>query len=326
MKPVFCLGDICMDLVLPLGAVKRAEHGEPIARAETDAVFRHGGSVANTAAGLLRLGIPVQFCGTVGRDAYGDALKSELASLGADVSTLRSDPESPTLLIAIVVDENGERTALATHRTCASQHQLVPEQIPADLEHQISWLHTSGVMLREEPAASIVLDAMRRCRAAGVPVSLDIMARIESLKDPVFMQKLTKAAAMSTVLLGSVRDEIPLLANGTSPESIRALTAGGRIVAARDGANGSTVYTETETLHCPAFPVPVVDTIGAGDAYNAGFIAAMLRGESLAAANRAGCAMGSYCVTQKGGRIAPTAKDIIPSLSAADAVSASESR
>lgn len=326
MKPVFCLGDICMDLVLPLGAVKRAEHGEPITRAETDVVFRHGGSVANTAAGLLRLGIPVQFCGTVGRDAYGDALKNELASLGADVSTLRSDPESPTLLIAIVVDETGERTALATHRTCASQHRLVPEQVPSDLADRIGWLHTSGVMLREEPAASIVLDAMRRCRAAGVPVSLDIMARIESLKDPVFMQNLKEAAAMSSVLLGSVQDEIPLLAGDASPESIHALTEGGRIVVARDGANGSTVYTEAETLHCPAFPVPVVDTIGAGDAYNAGFIAAMLRGETLAAANRAGCATGSYCVTKTGGRGCPTAKDLIQFLSAADAAPASESR
>ena len=310
MKPVFVLGDICMDLVLPYGAAKRLKRGEPVTHAETDVVLRHGGSAANTAAALCRLGVPVVFCGTVGADAYGEAMKAELCRLGADVRPLRSDASVPTLLIAIVVDETGERTALATHRTGASQHQILSEQLPADFPDSIGWLHTSGVLLREEPAASTVLDAMRRCHDAGIPVSLDIMARVESHSDPVFMAHLMTAASYCTVLLGSVRDELPLLSGSSDPQALAALTKGGRIVAARDGANGASVYTERGVSFCPAFSVPVADTIGAGDAYNAGFLYAWTRGASAADANRTANGVAACCVMHTGGRCTPTAAEL----------------
>ena len=310
MKSVFCLGDICMDLVLPYGSVLRSRRGEPISRAQTDVVFRHGGSAANTAAALLKLGVPVSFCGTVGADLHGAALKSELAALGADVSALRCDPNVPQLLIAIVVDETGERTAFATQRTNASQHRILPEQVPDDLCDRIVLLHTTGVLLREEPAASVVLQTMRRCRDAGIPIALDVMARIESRSDPVFLENLRTAASYATILFGSVRDELPLLTDDDSEDALLTLAKGDRIVCARDGSRGAVVYTERGVYRCPAFSVPVADTIGAGDAYNAGFLSAYLRGASLADANREANAVAAICVTHTGGRATPTQKEL----------------
>jgi len=310
MKPVFCLGDICADLVLPLGMVRRSKRGEFITREETDVVFRHGGSVANTAAGLRALGIPVQFCGTVGDDAYGYALKEELLRIGTDVSCMAIDPSVPTLLIAIVVDEFGERTAFATHRTHASQHQVQLSQIPQNLCETIGWLHCSGLLLREEPAAMTQLTVMRRCHEAGIPVSLDINARIESRGDEAFYANLMQAVSYSDVLFGSIEEELPLIAGAASEQAIRALTQGGRTIVARAGASGATVYTDSATYQCPAFSVPVVDTIGAGDVYNAGFLSALFLGKSLAQANRYGNAAAAFCVMQAGGRACPSLSEL----------------
>ncbi len=310
MKPIFCLGDICSDLILPYGAALRLKRGERVSQDETDACFRDGGSVANTAAGLGTLGVPVLFCGACGDDAYGHELLKNLDLLGVDTSCSRYDPDVPTLLIALILDETGERTAIATHRTHASQHQILPSQLPDDLETRIGWLHCGGMMLREEPAAGTQLAAMRRCHAAGIPVSLDISARIESQNDPVFAANLKEAASYSSVILGSLHEELPLLSGSEDPDAIRTLTRGGRIVVARDGANGAVVYTETETLPCPAFSVPVVDTVGAGDTYNAGFLAALQRGKPLAEANRIANAAAAYCVMHAGGRACPAWDEI----------------
>lgn len=306
LKPVFCLGDICADLILPFGAAKRAARGEAIAVSQTDVEFRHGGSVANTAAGLRSLGISVMFCGSCGDDAYGYALKNELNRIGCDVSCMRMDSNVPTLLIAIIVDEDGERTAFATHRVHASQHQVTSQQIPEDLCRRIGWLHTGGLLLREEPAASVQLEVMRSCHAAGIPISFDISARMEARGDLTYLQNLKLAAAYSDYILGSVTDELPLLAGDCSEQSIRMLCRGGKVVVARNGDKGAVIYTEGAAFPCPAYSVPVVDTIGAGDAYNAGFIYSLLAGKSFPDANKAANATAAYCVMHKGGRACPS--------------------
>ncbi len=311
MKPVLCFGDICADLILPYGAARRAARKEPVDPSQTEVVFSHGGSVANTAAGLAKLGIPVQFCGTCGDDAYGYTLKEELRRSGVDVSMLKIQRGIPTLLIAIIVDENGERTALCTQRTHASQHQVTQDQLPSDILDSIGWLHCSGVLLREDPAASVQLALMRKCRARKIPVSFDINARIEARGDAFFYRNLRQAFEACDVLFGSLTDELPLLCGSFEPDAIRMLTEGGRIVIARDGSNGAVLYTETETIPCPAFPVPVVDAIGAGDTYDAGWIAARMRGAPLRQANRYANAAGAYCVMHAGGRACPDWEQLI---------------
>ena len=316
MKPVFCIGDICADLTIPYGSAIRAKHGIPVPSEETEVGFFHGGSGANTAVGLCKLGIPVKFCGTCGEDAYGHALHDELLRLGIDTSCFRFDASIPTLLIAVVIDESGERTAFATQHSHASQHQILASQIPDNLTEQIGWLHCSGVLLREEPAASVMLEAMKRCHEVGIPVSLDIMARIESLNDPVFSSNLRTASSYCTVLLGSVTDEIPLLSGGTDDISIQKLTHGGKIIAAHAGKAGAFVYTETGVDYHAAFPVNVVDTIGAGDAYNAGFLYGMLNHLSIHESNRLANAAAAYSIQRSGGRSGPDLSNLYHFLNA----------
>ena len=131
------------------------------------------------------------------------------------------------------------------------------------------------------------------------------MARIESLNDPVFSANLKIASSYCTVLLGSITDEIPLLSGGTDDISIQKLTHGGKIIAAHAGKAGAFVYTETGVDYHAAFPVNVVDTIGAGDAYNAGFLYGMLNHLSIHESNRLANAAAAYSIQRSGGRSGP---------------------
>ena len=307
MNPVLCLGDICVDLIIPYAAALKAKSGELLPNRSTEAQPVEGGSVANTAVTLARLRIPVQFCGTCGSDAYGQMLKNGLVREGVDASLLRMDGSKPTQMVLLVLNEQGDRTAFACPAHSGTQHAIVPTQIPDGIETRISWLHCTGMMLREDPAASTQLDLMRRCKAAGVPVSFDINVRVEALKSPVFAENVRRAAALSDVILGSAIDEIPMLANEHDAQlAAKKLAENGTVVIARSGDQGADLYDGKAHLHSPAFHVAVADTFGAGDTFDGAFIAAKLMGLSDADALKAANAAAAICVSKSSGRSGPT--------------------
>ncbi len=316
MKPVLCLGDICADLIIPYAAALKAKSGDQASFRNADVRPVEGGSVANTACALSRLGIPVMFAGTCGRDAYGQMLKDGLEREGVDTSLLRMETDKPTQLVLLVLDEHGDRTAFACPAHLGSQHSIIEEQIPRDIESRIGWLHTTGMMLREEPAASTQLNLMRRCREAGVPVSFDVNVRVEALKSPAFFENLQKARLLADYILGSAIDEIPMLAEERDAEvAARKLSESGAAVIVRSGAQGADLYRDGVRLHSPAFPVTVDDTVGAGDTFDGAFIAAILHGLSDAGTLKEANAAAAICVSKSSGRASPTRQELDAFLS-----------
>ncbi len=311
MKPVLCVGDACVDLIVPYAAALKAKGGVAIERAETEAYACHGGSVANTACAIARLGVPVLFAGACGNDSHGRFLKTGLESEGVDCSLLRMDDALPSQTVLLVLDERGERTAFAYPAHGGVQHAIFKEQFPADITDRIGWLHVNGMMLREDPAASTQLALMRRCFEAHIPVSLDINARIESKNDPVFLQNLLEAGRFCTVIFGSAIDEIPLLTEQRDAETAALqLSAGGTVVIARSGAQGAVYYCGGERIHSPAFSVEVVDTVGAGDTFDGAYIAAVMRGCSTVDALREANAAAAICVGSRSGRSCPVLTEL----------------
>lgn len=319
MKPVLCLGDICADLIIPYAAALKAKADGVSLPESADVRPAEGGSSANTACALARLGMPVMFAGTCGLDAYGQMLKNGLLREGVDVSLLRMETNKPTQLVLLVLNEHGDRTAFACPAHLGSQHSIVPEQIPPDITERISWLHVNGMMLREEPAAGTQLSLMRRCRDAKIPVSFDINVRVEALKNPVFAENLQKARMLADVILGSAVDEIPLLADEHDPElAARKLAADGAVVISRNGDRGAELYRGAVRLHAPAFPVTVVDTVGAGDTFDGAYIAAVLSGCNDTDALREANAAAAFCVAHSSGRACPTRRELDAFLASAD--------
>ena len=316
MKPVLCLGDICADLIIPYAAALKAKAGDPASYLDADVQPAEGGSAANTACAIARLGLPVQFVGTCGSDAYGQMLKSGLEREGVDTSLLRMDEDRPTQLVLLVLNEQNDRTAFACPAHLGSQHAIYPDQIPDNITERISWLHVNGMMLREEPAASTQLSLMKRCKDAGIPVSFDINVRVEALKNPAFFENVSKAKDLSDYVLGSALDEIPMLANERDAElAAKRLSENGAAVIARSGDQGADLYRKGERIHSPAFPVAVVDTVGAGDTFDGAFIAAILSGRSDTDALREANAAAAICVSKRSGRACPTRTELDAFLS-----------
>ncbi len=318
MKPVLCFGDICPDLLIPYGAALSLADGVQLPQEALTVQVRPGGSLGNSCVGIRRQGVPTLFLGTVGDDGYGRMLRDDLIREGVDVSLLRVDRDINTVLVLIILASDGERVTFACPRTNASQHQITFEQIPDGLTERIAWMHSSGMTLREEPAASVQLSLMRRCQEAGVPVSLDVNARLESLGDDIFERNIREALRCCDVVFASAEDELaPLSPTGNAEDAAKQLLREGRkLVIARHGAGGATLYSPSGVIKQPIFPVRVCDTVGAGDAYDAGFIAALQKGETPQNANRLACATAAYCVARTGGRSTPTAQELRDFLAA----------
>lgn len=307
MKPVLCLGDACVDLLIPYADALKAKAQSCSERASVEATVCAGGSVANTACAIARLDVPVRFAGTCGRDAYGFELKRGLESEGVDTALIRMDDVLPTQMVLLVLNEYGERTAFACPAHNGSQHAILPDQLSDTLISEIGWLHVSGMMLRENPAASTQLAFMKKCRNAGLPVSLDVNARVESMGDPFFTRNLIEAKQYASVIFGSAIDEIALLTDQRDAETAASsLASDGTIVVARNGDQGAILYCGSLRHHFPAFPVEVADTVGAGDAFDGAYIASAMRGfdpkESVRKANIAA----AICVSRHGARSGPT--------------------
>ena len=310
MKPVLCLGDICADLIIPYAAALKAK-SDPASCVNADVRPAEGGSVANSACAIARLEIPVLFAGTCGLDAYGQMLKRGLEREGVDTSLLRMEPDKPTQLVLLVLNEQGDRTAFACPAHLGSQHSILPDQIPADIVERISWLHVTGMMLREDPAASTQLDLMRRCREAGVPVSFDINVRVEALQNELFAKNLGLAKELADYILGSSFDEIPLLAGERDAEfAAQKLAAHGSAVISRSGDQGADLFRNGTRIHAPAFSVTVADTVGAGDTFDGAFIAAKLSGLSDADAMQEANAAAAICVSKPSGRGSPARAEL----------------
>ena len=310
MLPVLCYGDICADLLIPYGAALTALSG-PVDPDTLSVRFSHGGSVANTAVTLARLNTPTLFLGTAGADAFGRTLKAGLEQEGVDASLLALKEGAMTTMVLLVLDEHGERVPFAFPRTGASQHQITPDQIPSDILSRISLMHSSGMTLREDPAAANQLLLMERCHKAGIPIALDVNARLESLEDSTFSRNIQKALDLCDILLGSGADELCPLAGVSDPdEAARKLLDRVPMVVCRKGEQGAIVYTREASYASSAFSVPVRDRVGAGDVYDGAFLSSLLSGYTLQEANHRACASGAFCVSHFGGRSGPTQREL----------------
>jgi fructokinase/2-dehydro-3-deoxygluconokinase len=267
-----------------------------------------GGTAANTATALARLGVPVDFAGAVGDDGFGRWIATDLAASGIGTAGLRV-VDAPTCQVIAMIEPDGERSLGVWPPDGGALVQLRPGDVDPALVAGASWLHTTGMCLRHEPVRGTVLAAMTAARAAGVPVSIDLNLRVELWGlDAERREVLVQAIELADVVFGQGDEELVPL-SGAQPV-VRAAShmalggpgEGGRTVVARLGAGGALASTaEGSVVRCPAFPVEAANPVGGGDAFNGGFIAAMVERRGLAEALRWGNAVAALKVARPGG-------------------------
>jgi ribokinase len=290
---VYCLGDLMVDVVARLFG--------PLAEgSDSPAVIAYvgGGSAANTAAWLTRVGVDSVFVGAIGDDAAGQSQLESLHALGVDVR-FRVDRTRPTGTCLVLVAPTGERTMVPDPGANLALEEF---DVPTDEFASGDHLHVSGyALLRDSRDAA--LHALPAAVAAGMSVSVGAAsaAPLELLGAEHFLELLPR-----DVLLFANEKEAAVLAgrDGTAVELASALAEEGRQVVVTAGS-GDAAWSDgsaTATMDAEPLDRPELDTTGAGDAFAAGFLAARARDAVPAVCLRDGHALAAAACRTTGGR------------------------
>ncbi|MFF2487591.1 sugar kinase [Microbacterium sp. NPDC058062] len=278
-----------------------------------------GGAESNVAIGLGRLGVSASWLGRVGDDSLGERVVREIRAEGLDVRGV-VDAGAPT---GLMVKERPSASSTAVHyyRSGSAGSRLSPDDLPADWVEEAALLHVTGITpLLSESARASVRGAVDRARAAGVAVSFDVNYRSALASPEAAGPVFREIAEHAEVVFGGV-EELGLLFPQTDAETAarRLLEAGCTEVVLKRGAEGATVYTTAGAVESPGFVVDVVDTVGAGDAFVAGYLSATLDGLDVPERLRRANACGALACTSPGDwESAPTLRDVERFLSGGD--------
>ncbi len=303
---VVSVGDVAVDLLLQMESY-------PPPGSETVGYAAHlqaGGSPTNTAVAAAALGLRAGVVGVVGNDPLGDMVVSELKACSLDVRGVSRADRSLTTLVVTVVTPGGQRTMFGYQ---GASSWLEPEALPRELIASAKLAHFSGYGLIKQPLRSAMEAAVRLCHGAGIAVSFDPSMEA-ACKFPQAVGDILPLANLVLLSLGEAR----CLLGTEDPVQITSelLARGVEWVALKMGAEGCWLSSRSQTTgRVPAFPVEVVDTTGAGDAFNAGVIYGYLRGLSLAASAVLGNAVGGLASTAWGvGRSLPRRQAVVSLL------------
>jgi sugar/nucleoside kinase (ribokinase family) len=249
------------------------------------------------ACGAARLGLTVAFAGRVGDDAAGAFVRQALESRGVDVTHLTVDPQLPTPLTAIVTTGDGDRAILTSSGCLAATG---PEDVPPGLLASARHVHSGSFFLMPLLARSLA-EVFDRARAHGATTSLDTNDDPAAMWDRTFLDPVLK---VTDVLLPNAAEARALSGADQLDDAARSLARHGPTVVVKDGADGALACTGAELLRVGAVPVEPVDAVGAGDSFDAGFVAARLRGLDLRDALAVAAACGSLSTRAHGGTAA----------------------
>jgi ribokinase len=254
-----------------------------------------GGSAANTLYALARLGFRSALLGVVGEDETGDCLRRTLAPV--DTRGIRTVAgRSGTAFI--LLDEAGDRTILVFPQANARVAEAgLDRELPGlgpGGGYRPRFLHLSSFVCAE---ARAVQERMVASLPAGVEVSLD-PGEIYAREGPAALERLLRRSRI--VFLTRAELELLFPRERSAVAARRLLDLGPEVVVVKRGARGSAVFAAEQEIEVPAVPVRALDTTGAGDVYDAGFLAGLLLGLPLEACGRLASAAAAQSITGRG--------------------------
>jgi len=286
---ILIAGEMNPDLVLR-NASSFPEPGKEVL--VEDLLMTVGGSSANCAVGLARLGNEVTFATKVGQDVWGDFCLESMKAEGVDASLMIRDAALKTGITVAVTGSQERAFITYLGAIAALRAEDVPEAILGNFRH----LHVGGYYLQDalRPGLKNLFAAAHR---AGLTTSLDCGYDPSEKWGPDIFDTLTEV----DVFLPN-ETEVCAIARRRDPiEGLRALSGGRTLVVAKLGRDGCAAIEGGQLRFVPSFPVRVVDTTGAGDSFNAGFLHAWLSKRPLEDCLRFGAACGALSTRGMGG-------------------------
>jgi 5-dehydro-2-deoxygluconokinase len=268
----------------------------------TEMFVAMGGSSANIAAGVVKLGLKADLVTCVSDDAVGRYCLNQLDTYGVGRTHVRTI-------------QGEERTSLAVYETRVDDHQSVIYRNnaadfamnTADVEAvdyaQFGALVTAGTVFAAEPSRSATFRSFDLAREAGLPIVFDVDYRPYSWPSPeVAAEVLSKAGAMSDVIVGN-DEEFGFMAGGIEKglDKARELAqTTAAIVIYKMGERGAITFADGEEIRTGIYPVTAMKPTGAGDSFMAGMLSGIAEGLDLHTAVLRGSACAAYVVARPG--------------------------
>lgn len=299
---VISIGDLVVDLITPTRLPILPFHHQ-----EIRGMYMEAGGGCNFNILGQRLGLDVHPVGAIGDDIFGMALTDILRAEGIDLSGVAILPGSRTCVVLDLIDRD---THAHTFVGSLAEGPLV-EFTPAieKLVRRAGAVFAQGYNLHEEQLPLLLEGVLAAARRHRVPIFCDTGPTLGHGIDSVRIRHLVE----SCDILMMTEEEVPLASGGRTGEAAFTylFEAGAQAVVVKQGGAGCTVVLPTEHITVPGFNVPLVDTVGAGDCFNAALVYGRLHGLDWWGAAELANAAGAASVQKRGsGRNAPTRAEV----------------
>ncbi len=262
--------------------------------------LRIAGAESNTAIGVARLGHSASWISAVGDDELGRYVCESIAREGVDVSHVRTDRAHRTgLMIKEIVEDT---TTVYYYRENSATSHLSADGIPFEDLQEARILHLTGITpVLSETCEQTVLAALAWAKEQGILVSFDPNIRRKIWKGKDYTPLLRELLEASDIALLGLCEGYELYGTD-SPEALaeHLLGEGVRYVAIKDGGRGAWCASGEEFVFIPPVACTSVDSVGAGDGFNAGFLCGLLEKKPLAEAGRMGAIVGAMATETVG--------------------------
>lgn len=242
-----------------------------------------GGAESNVAIGLARLGHNPGWISKLGDDEFGKAILGSLKAENVDVSNVSFDQEAPT---GIYFKEPRRQNNMRVYyyRKGSAASKLVPTDLNPEYLSKAKYLHITGITpALSESCKEVIFEAIKIAKENGTPVVFDPNLRTKLWDEETARTTLLEIAAKSDIILPGIT-EGEFLFGESDPRKLGRyfLNHGASLVVIKLGAEGAYYFTEKDSALIPGFPVKqVVDPVGAGDGFAAGFLSGLLDGLEL---------------------------------------------
>ncbi|MFE0454975.1 sugar kinase [Streptomyces sp. NPDC058914] len=246
------------------------------------------GAESNVAMYLADHGIPATWLSALGDDPLGVRVRAVVAAAGVDVAHVRTDPDRPTGLM--LKNPTPAGTRVHYYRKGSAASALGPDLLDHEAVRTAALVHFTGITPALSASCRELVTRALAAPAAERPyaISFDVNHRAPLWPEDTAPEVLRDLASRADIVLVGLDEAQDLWGAHLTAATVRELLPGPRIVVVKDGSREATAFTASGAVTVPALRVAVVEPVGAGDAFAAGFLAGLLRGEPVNRALRMG--------------------------------------
>lgn len=284
--------------------------------------LRFGGAETNVSIGLRRLGIPATWISRLGDDTIGQLIRRELAAEGVDAVT-KLDPDAPT---GFMLKERltFSRSNVSYYRKGSAASKIERDDIPEGMIRDAAIVHLTGITpALSESAWDATFHVAHIANALNIPVSFDLNFRSKLWAENHAAQTFRELIPLSSVVFAGLEEArllFPYLHDATDLADAL-VDLGCKDAVIKQGPDGCTALIDGQHFLVPAVPIAAIDTVGAGDAFVAGYLAQELRGGNPEERLRLAVMTGAHACLSNGDWEGALREDEIGSLESRETVS-----